>query len=99
RMMSQAMRKLTGTLNRTQTLCVFTNQIREKVGVMFGCFHYNARVVLADGTTEKIGKIVNQKLPVDVLSMDPATGEISPRSVIGWYDNGETDEWLQFEVE
>jgi recombination protein RecA len=36
RMMSQAMRKLTGTLNRTQTMCVFTNQIREKVGVMFG---------------------------------------------------------------
>jgi recombination protein RecA len=34
--MSQAMRKLTGGLNRTQTLCVFTNQIREKVGVMFG---------------------------------------------------------------
>jgi recombination protein RecA len=30
------MRKITGTLNRTQTLCVFTNQIREKVGVMFG---------------------------------------------------------------
>src|SRR5271154_4348884 len=36
RMMSQAMRKLTGNLNRTQTLCVFTNQIREKIGVMFG---------------------------------------------------------------
>src|SRR5438034_3721281 len=36
RMMSQAMRKLAGTLNRTQTLCVFTNQIREKIGVMFG---------------------------------------------------------------
>jgi recombination protein RecA len=36
RMMSQAMRKLAGNLNRTHTLCVFTNQIREKVGVMFG---------------------------------------------------------------
>src|ERR687887_2068055 len=36
RMMSQAMRKLAGNLNRTKTLCVFTNQIREKVGVMFG---------------------------------------------------------------
>jgi recombination protein RecA len=36
RMMSQAMRKLAGTLNRTNTLCLFTNQIREKVGVMFG---------------------------------------------------------------
>src|SRR3712207_3458383 len=36
RMMSQAMRKLAGNLNRTKTLCLFTNQIREKVGVMFG---------------------------------------------------------------
>jgi recombination protein RecA len=35
-MMSQAMRKLAGNLNRTSTLCLFTNQIREKVGVMFG---------------------------------------------------------------
>jgi recombination protein RecA len=98
RMMSQAMRKLTGNLNRSQTLCVFTNQIREKVGVMFGCFHYDARVVLADGTTEKIGKLVNQRRPVEVLSMDPMTGEISPRRIVEWYENGETDEWLQFEV-
>ena len=36
RMMSQAMRKLAGNLNRANTLCIFTNQIREKVGVMFG---------------------------------------------------------------
>ncbi len=36
RMMSQAMRKLAGNLNRANTLCVLTNQIREKVGVMFG---------------------------------------------------------------
>src|SRR6476469_5915699 len=36
RMMSQAMRKLAGNLNRTGTLCILTNQIREKVGVMFG---------------------------------------------------------------
>jgi recombination protein RecA len=99
RMMSQAMRKLAGNLNRTQTLLILTNQIREKVGVMFGCFHYDARVVLADGSTEKIGKIVNQRLPVEVMSMDPETGEIAPRKVVDWYDNGETDEWLQFEVE
>jgi recombination protein RecA len=36
RMMSLAMRKLAGGLNRTQTLCLFTNQIREKVGVIYG---------------------------------------------------------------
>ena len=99
RMMSQAMRKLAGNLNRSGTLCILTNQIREKIGVMFGCFHYDARVVLADGSTEKIGKIVNQRMPVDVMSMDPETGEISPRRVVEWYDNGPTDEFWQFEVE
>ena len=36
RMMSLAMRKLAGNLNRTQKLCLLTNQIREKVGVMYG---------------------------------------------------------------
>lgn len=36
RMMSQAMRRLTAAINRTSCLCVFTNQIREKIGVMFG---------------------------------------------------------------
>ena len=36
RLMSQAMRKLTATLSQTKTLCIFTNQVREKIGVMFG---------------------------------------------------------------
>ncbi|MDE7458747.1 MAG: recombinase RecA, partial [Muribaculaceae bacterium] len=36
RLMSQAMRKLTGTIARTNTTCIFINQLREKIGVMFG---------------------------------------------------------------
>lgn len=36
RLMSQAMRKLTGTISRTRTCCIFINQIREKIGLMFG---------------------------------------------------------------
>ena len=36
RLMSQALRKLTGTLNKTDTICLFINQLREKIGVMFG---------------------------------------------------------------
>jgi recombination protein RecA len=36
RLMSQALRKLAGNLNRAKTVCLFTNQIREKIGVMFG---------------------------------------------------------------
>jgi recombination protein RecA len=36
RLMSQALRKLTGAINRSKCCCIFTNQIREKIGVMFG---------------------------------------------------------------
>ncbi|MGH2993654.1 MAG: recombinase RecA [Solirubrobacterales bacterium] len=36
RLMSQALRKLAGNLNRAKTVCIFTNQIREKIGVSFG---------------------------------------------------------------
>jgi recombination protein RecA len=36
RLMSQALRKLTGAISQSKTLCIFTNQIREKIGVMFG---------------------------------------------------------------
>jgi recombination protein RecA len=36
RLMSQALRKLTGTINKTGCSCIFINQLREKIGVMFG---------------------------------------------------------------
>lgn len=36
RLMSQALRKLTGTVSKTKTTCIFINQLREKIGVMFG---------------------------------------------------------------
>ncbi|HEY6150092.1 MAG TPA: recombinase RecA, partial [Gaiellaceae bacterium] len=36
RLMSQALRKLTANLNRSKTICLFINQLREKIGVMFG---------------------------------------------------------------
>jgi recombination protein RecA len=98
RLMSQAMRKLTGSLARSRTTAVFINQLREKVGVMFGCLNYHTRVTLADGTQKKIGTIVNQKLPVEVLSYDYASGEVIPRKVVNWFDNGRTDYFLQITV-
>ena len=36
RLMSQALRKLTGTISKTNTTCIFINQLREKIGIMFG---------------------------------------------------------------
>jgi len=98
RLMSQALRKLTGTLSKSRTIAIFINQLREKIGVMYGCFDYGSRVVLADGSTEMIGKIVNQRLPVEVLSYDSEAGAIVPKRVVNWFDNGKTDQFLQITV-
>jgi recombination protein RecA len=99
RLMSQALRKLTGAISQSKTTAIFINQLREKIGVMFGCMSYNTRVTLADGTQEKIGKIVNQKMAVDVLSYDAESDAIVPRRVTNWFDNGPTEQFLQFTVE
>jgi len=98
RLMSQALRKMTSGLNNSNTTAIFINQLREKIGVMFGCVSYNTRITLADGSQEKIGKIVNQKLPVEVLSYDPEAGAVVPKKVINWFDNGVADQFLQFTV-
>jgi recombination protein RecA len=96
--MSQALRKITGALSQTKTTAIFINQLREKVGVMFGCMSYATRVTLADGTQEKIGKIVNQRQDVEVLSYDPESGRIVPRRIVNWFNNGRTERFLQFTV-
>jgi recombination protein RecA len=98
RLMSQALRKITGALNSTKTTCIFINQLREKVGVMFGCMSYGTRVTLADGTQEKIGKIVNQRMDVEVLSYDAKTDCMVPRKIVNWFDNGNAEYFLQFTV-
>jgi recombination protein RecA len=98
RLMSQALRKLTANLNRTNTICVFINQLREKIGVMFGCFSGDSQVMLADGSLERIGTIVNKKLPVEVLSYDPDLGKVVPKKVVNWFNNGPTDEFLHIAV-
>jgi recombination protein RecA len=98
RLMSQALRKITGALNNSNTTAIFINQLREKIGVMFGCFQYSTRVMLADGTQEKIGKIVNQRMEVEVLSYDPETDRVVPRKIVNWFNNGPAEQFLQFTV-
>ncbi len=99
RLMSQALRKLTANLNKTKTIAIFINQLREKIGVMFGCLSYGTRVTLADGTQEKIGKIVNQRLPIEVLSYDMERDELVARPITNWFDNGVAERFVQFTVE
>ena len=98
RLMSQALRKLAGNLHKSRTTAVFINQLREKIGVMFGCMSYSTRVTLADGTQEKIGKIVNQRMDVEVLSYDPELDAVVPKRITNWFDNGRAEQFLQFTV-
>ena len=98
RLMSQALRKLTATLNKTDTIAIFINQLREKIGVIYGCMSYGTRVTLADGSQAPIGTIVNQRMPVEVLSYDPELDAVVPKKVVNWFDNGRTEEFLQFTV-
>lgn len=67
RLMSQALRKLSGTINKTKTIALFINQVREKIGVMFGNpettpggralkFYSSVRLEVRRGETIKSGK-------------------------------------------
>jgi RecA/RadA recombinase len=98
RLMSQALRKLSGAIKQSNVTVLFTNQLREKIGVMFGCFQYNSRVVLADGTTATIGDIVTGRKQAEVLSFNVETGVIEPKPIVNWFNNGETDRFLRFTV-
>ncbi len=73
RLMSQAMRKLTGTISRTNTTCIFINQLREKIGAMFGPsetttggnalkFYASVRIDIRSSTTIKDGENVLGRL-------------------------------------
>ena len=79
RLMSQALRKLAGTINKTQTTAIFINQLREKVGVMFGNpetttggralkFYASVRLDVRRSETLKIGdNIVGNRTTIKVV--------------------------------
>ena len=79
RLMSQALRKLTATINKTQTTCIFINQLREKIGIMFGSpetttggnalkFYASVRIDIRKGTAIKDGdEILGNQVRVKVI--------------------------------
>ncbi len=79
RLMSQAMRKLSGIISKTNTICIFINQIREKVGIIFGNpettsggralkFYASIRLEIRRGEQIKIGsELVGNKANVRVV--------------------------------
>src|SRR5450756_2241084 len=98
RLMSQALRKLTGTISSTNTSMIFINQLREKIGVMFGCVTYDTQITLADGSKRKIGHIVDERAEVEVLSYDTELGAATGKRITNWFDNGPTQDFIELTV-
>lgn len=63
-----------------------------------GCFHWKTPVLLADGTWEHIGKIVNKKIPATVMSHNPDTGRLEPRQVKQWWKYERKSDLLEINV-
>lgn len=60
-----------------------------------GCFTYSAPVLLADGTQMSIGKIVENKLDVEVMSYNTETNTLEPKRVVNWFNNGVKNNWVK----
>lgn len=88
KLMSQAMPKFSALLNNTKTTGFWINQFREKIGVMFGCFPYHTEVKMADGSTERIGKLVNNKDSREVLTYNIDKKIFENKPIINWFNNG-----------
>ena len=88
RLMSQALRRLTVLCNKTGTTILFTNQIRMKIGVIYGCFHYDTLVNFADGRSIPIGQVVDERIPGKVYCLNWDTKEIETKLITDWHDNG-----------
>jgi hypothetical protein len=98
RMFSDQLKRVKGRM-RGKRIAVFgINQLRLKPMVMFGCLHGSARVVLADGSTMLMEDIVQNKIKGPVMSYNPVTKKVEPKAIKRWFNNGHTDDWLQFKL-
>ena len=62
-----------------------------------GCFPWETPITLADGSTMPIGKIVDERLPVEVLSYDTDKKEFVTKKVVNWFNNGKKpkEDWCR----
>ena len=89
RLMSQAMRKLTAVAADSKCTIVFINQIREKIGCMYGCLHADTMIPFTDGRSFPIRQIVDEKIQGEVWAYDEKAEKFVKKPIIDWHYNGE----------
>lgn len=60
-----------------------------------GCFTFESLITLANGTKKKIGEIVNNELPLDVLTFDETSRRIETKKIVKWYKKNTNDDWIR----
>lgn len=91
---SKHLKKLRGKLKRKHATVIAINQLRAAIMTNYGppeyepCFIGSTPVLLADGTYKTIREIVDNRLEVNVASLNIETGEISSKPIIDWKNNG-----------
>lgn len=59
-----------------------------------GCFHYDTLITLEDGSKEPIGKIVKNKMNVNVMTYNVSTNKLEPKKIINWYNHGQKKDFI-----
>jgi recombination protein RecA len=70
--------------------------ITEKID---GCFHYGTLITLADGSQIPIGRIVKNKMDVEVLSYNFEKEIVEPKKIINWFNYGKKKDFISFRIQ
>jgi recombination protein RecA len=96
RMLGKALRKLSGIIDDTKCVVIFINQLRDKLGVMFGCLHADTLINFTDGKSIKIKEIVDKKIKGNVWSYDEKNKKFTQSKITDWHYNGNVNNSSDF---
>lgn len=99
KLMSVGCKKLKGKANKSNTTVIFVNQIRHKIGVMFGCLRNDNDIRLNESRKIPINEIVKNKMKGEVLSYNTKTKRLESSKITNWFKNGVMEgEWFGLTV-
>jgi len=102
RLMGQALRKIVPNADKNKCTCFFINQVRNSVGITYGCHHADNIIYFDDGRKIKIRDVVNKKIVGNIIAWDEKTNKYVTAPIINWFNNGKiTDksEWITIRME
>jgi recombination protein RecA len=101
KLMTRALPRIIAAAKKGDTAVIFVNQIRQKIGVMYGCFHKETPITFADGRKVRIKEVVEKKLTGPILSYDTVNGKVIETNITNWFNNGklrDEERWISIKT-